>query len=146
LSIDDVYILQQNDEIVCACALWEQSDFKQYVVQKYNGFLKLARKFSKKSTLLGRPFPHEGKPLEFPHLTLFLAKNDDAEYYKAMLANIENIITEKYDMFLIGLTKNNAKILMFEKRKTLSFISKIYLISEETQKTSGKVHVECGVL
>jgi hypothetical protein len=146
LSIDDVYILQQNDEIVCACALWEQSDFKQYVVQKYNGFLKLARTFSQKSTLLGRPFPHEGKPLKFPHLTLFLAKNDDAEYYKTMLANIENIITEKYDMFLIGLTKNNAKILLFEKRKTLSFISKIYLISEETQKISGKVHVECGVL
>jgi len=146
LSIDDVYILQQNNEIVCACALWEQSDFKQYVVHKYNGILKLARMFSKKSSLFGRPFPHERKPLEFPHLTLFLAKNDEAGYYKTMLANIENIISEKYDMLLIGLTKNNAKFPLFEKRKTLSFTAKLYLISEETPKLSGNFHVECGVL
>ena len=146
LSVDDVYILQKNDEIVCACALWEQSGFKQYIIKRYNGFMKLARKCYKKTTLLGRPFPHVGKPLEFPHLTLFFAKNDDATYYKTMLANIENIIAEKYDMFLIGLTKNNAKYTLFEKRKTLSFLSKIYIISEETPKLSGKMHIECGVL
>ena len=146
LSVDDVYILRQNGEIVCACALWEQSGFKQYIVQKYNGILNFARKCSKKPTLLGRPFPPIGKTLEFPYLTLFLAKNDDTEYYKIMLANIENIISEKYDMFLIGLTKNNVKFPLFDKRKKLSFVSKLYLISEETPHLSDKVHVECGVL
>ena len=147
LSIDHVYILQQRDEIVCACALWEQSDFKQYVIQKYNGFLKLVRKFSKKSTMLGRPFPQVGQPLKFPYLTLFLAKNDDTEYYKIMLANIENVISEKkYDMFLIGLTNNSGKYSLFEKRKALSFVSKLYIISEKTPKLSEKIHVECGML
>jgi len=146
LSIDDVYILQKNAEIVCACALWEQSSYRQYIIQKYNGFLKLARKLSKKSTLFGRPFPHEGIPLKFPYLTLFLAKNDDAECYKVMLGNIENVISEKYNMFLIGLTKNSAKLPLLKNRKTLSFASKLYLVSEETPKLSEKVHVECGVL
>jgi len=148
LPIDDVYILQDGNEIVCACALWEQSSYKQYVVQKYNGILKFMSKLPKLlSALTGYiPFPQEGKVLKFPTLTLFLAKDDNKEYYQTMLANLENIISEKYDMFLIGLTKNNGKFPLFEKRKGLSFISKLYLISDKMPNLSYKVHVECGVL
>jgi len=156
LSLDDVYILRQNNEILCVCALWEQSGYKQYVVRKYNGILKLAKNFPEISSLFGYiPFPREGEVVKFPTLTLFLAKDDNSEYYQPMLANIENIISEKYDMFLIGLAENNSKFALFEKRKTLSFASKLYLISDEMPKMpkilkipkiSDKIHVECGML
>lgn len=147
LYIEDFYLLEKEGVILCTCALWEQASYKQYIVKQYNSILKLASKIPYLPKILGYiSLPEPGKILRFPILTLFMAKNDDEKYYKAMLSHIENVVYESYGMFLIGLTESSNKYQIFLKKKSLRFISRLYLFISENPPVFKKVHVECGML
>ena len=147
LSAQDFYLLEKDGEILCTCALWEQTGYKQYIVKKYNGILNLLSKIPSLPKLFGYiPLPKTGEALRFPTLTLFMAKNDEEKYYKTMMAFIENVICENYNMFLIGLTESSEKFKFFTKRKSLHFTSRLYLIAAQNLPVLEKIHVECGML
>ena len=147
LNTQDFYLLENDSKILCLCALWEQSSYKQYIVKKYNGILNLLSKIPDLPKLFGYiPLPKTDEVLRFPTLTFFTAKNNKKEYYKTMMLHIENVICKNYKMFLIGLAEDNEKFEIFAKRKNLRFTSRLYLIAPKNPPVLEKIHVECGML
>ncbi|MBQ8235064.1 MAG: hypothetical protein IJZ37_00085 [Clostridia bacterium] len=153
LHYSDFYLLENNDELLACAALWNQSDYKQYVVKKYRGLMKAARAVN---PLLGAlqyiHLPRENEPLDFPMLSFALCKNDQEDYYRILLHEIKKEIKKSYGMFVIGLPKEHFATPILERLPGISFETKLYEItfpwSEKKGRTAvpEKIYPECGLL
>lgn len=148
LKLDDCYIIERNSEIVAFGALWEQTSYKQYVVTKYNGYMKVLKKLSKFSEWLGYiSIPKEDIPLKFPTITLAFSKDNKEGYYKALIQGLAREVEKKYKMFVIGLNSEDTNINIFENMKHLSFDSELYFVKYDRDINSELVaRMECGML
>ena len=153
LSIEDFYLLLDGERIVATAALWKQTGYKQYVVKKYRGIMRLARMANPiLSACRYIKLPKENRPLDFPMLSFFISQNDDEGYYRMMLNEIKKEIASSYDMFVIGLPRDHFAAPMLDKLPSISFETKLYEIkfpwSEQPYKTPDpkKAFFECGLL
>ena len=153
LSIEDFYLLLDGESIVAAAALWNQTEYKQYVVKRYGRLMKLAHVFNPLlSAFRYIRLPKENEPLEFPMLAFFLCKNNDADNYRIFLSEIKQEISKNYGMFVIGLHDSHFARPIMDKLPSVSFETKLYEIrfpwSEQAYKSPDpqKVFLECGLL
>lgn len=150
LSIQDCFILEDKGEIVAFGALWNQKDYKQYIVTRYSGYMKLFRKFSKITEIMGYiPIPRENEILDFPTLTMFYSKDNNCDLYNLFLYKIAGKIKENYSMFVIGMASNHPNNEIYKKIRCIKFNSHIYYANNEKNIVLDKnlpVHIECGLL
>ncbi len=153
LGAEDFYILKNGKEIIAAGALWNQSGYRQYIVKKYRGIMKLARCFNPILSLLGYiRLPKENENIDFPMLSFFLAKNDNEDYYKAFLNGIVREVKKNYGMFVIGTTESYFADGIYKKLKSIRFDTEIYSIEffsgveRSKQIAKDKLWLECGLL
>lgn len=127
LSVTDFYILFDESRIVAAAALWNISEYKQYVVKKYRGIMKAARLFNPILPLLGYVrLPKENVTMDFPMLSFFLSTDDCREYYESFLNEINREIKKSYGMYVIGLPRTHFATEIFSRKRCISFNTKIY--------------------
>ncbi len=153
LRVDDFYLLLDGECIVATAALWNQTEYKQYVVKRYGRLMKLARICNPLlSALRYIKLPRENEPLDFPMLSFFLVKNDNAEHYRIFLSAIKQEIAKRYDKFVIGLPEGHFAALILDRLPSISFETKLYELrfpwSEQTYQTLNlqNVFIECGLL
>ena len=153
LRAEDFYLLLDGDRIVAAAALWNQTAYKQYVVKRYRGPMKLARLANPLLSVLGYiRLPKENAPLDFPMLSFLITQNDSEEYYRIFLHEIKREIAKKYGMFVIGLHEGHFAFPILEKLPSVSFETKLYAIGfpwsgqKIRQPDLKKVFFECGLL
>ena len=153
LGVEDFYLLLDGESIVATAALWNQTEYKQYVVKRYGRIIKLARIFNPfLSAFRYIKLPKENEPLDFPMLAFFLCKNDNADNYLIFLNEIKREISKKYGMFVFGLSDGHYARPFADKLPSISFETKLYEIkfpwSEQTYKTPNpeKSFFECGLL
>ena len=153
LHISDFYLLLDGKSIVATAALWNQTEYKQYIVKRYGRVMKLARIFNPVlSALRYIKLPKENEPLDFPMLAFFLCKNDDTEVCRIFLNEIKREIARDYGMFVIGLPDSHFGRPIMDKLPSISFKTELYEIkfpwSEQKYKEpdSKKVFWECGLL
>ncbi len=153
LAVDDFYLLLDGDAIIAAGALWNQTEYKQYVVKRYGRLMKLARVMNPLLSALGYiKLPRENEPLDFPMLSFFLCKNDDTDIYRIFLREITHEIAEKYGMFVIGLPREHFAAPILDRLQSISFETELYAIefpwSKQVYKTpdAKKAFFECGLL
>ena len=153
LSIEDFYLLLDGDRIVATAALWNQTEYKQYVVKKYRGMMRLARMANPiLSALRYCKLPKENEPLNFPMLSFFLSQNDNEDYYRILLGEIKKEIAKSYGMLVIGLPKGHFAAPMLDRIPSIGFETKLYEIrfpwSGQAYRTvkSQKAFFECGLL
>ena len=93
LRAEDFYLLLDGESIVATAALWNQTEYKQYVVKRYRKIMKLARIFNPLlSAFRYINLPKENEPLDFPMLAFFLCKNDNTDNYLIFLNDIKRKI------------------------------------------------------
>ena len=137
LSIDDFYLLEHNNEILCVCALWRQEDYKQYGVKRYNG---VARIFS-----FLPAFPKVGEAIESPIISLLISKDENIKYYTEMLRRISNAIAPQSKLYTVGATQHTVLFDILSQRVPAArFDSTIYTLN--TPSSNGKIHIEGGLL
>jgi hypothetical protein len=150
LMLKDCYMLEKNGEILAFGALWNQSSYKQYIVEKYNGYMKILKYFSPIAEKFGYiKMPKEKEILDFPTLTLFYSKENNREYYLSFLNNIACEIGEKYGMFIYGISSGHPNNEIFTRLRTINFKSMIFCTAFEKGKRldmDNHVHLECGLL
>lgn len=155
LTYHDFYLLMEGDKILAAAALWDQSDYKQYIVKKYTGAAKLIRLLNPLLYTLGFTgirLPKEGVPLKVPMLSFFLSRHDNETYYRILLSEIAREIRKVYPMFVIGLPKTHFATPIYEKLPTVSFDTKLYAMtfpwkaSSEVKVNPNSLQPECGLL
>ena len=153
LSIEDFYLLLEGERIVATAALWNQTAYKQYVVKKYRGLMKLARLANPLlSALRYIQLPKENQSLDFPMLSFFISQNDNEEYYRIMLSEIKHEIARSYGMFVIGLPRAHFAAPMLDQLPSISFETKLYEIKlpwsahSDTAPDLRNIQPECGLL
>ena len=155
LKIEDFYILENSGNILGVAALWNQTNYRQYIVKKYRGIFKFIRILNPVLSRLGYiSMPKENEVLNFPMLSFFITKDNDMNYYKIFLNNINKIISKEYGIYVIGAHKDSLQNDIYKKLRNLHFNSKIYLL--DTSNIRGKVeesfdnnmqfNLECGML
>ena len=153
LKYSDFYLLTEGSHIVAAASLWVQTDYKQYVVKKYRGIMKLARIVNPLMRALGYiRLPKENDPLRFPMLSFFLCRNDDPEYYRVFFGEIKKEVQKEHEMLVIGLPRNHFASLMLDKLPSVHFDTRLYEISfpwsdRKLRKANpDNIYPECGLL
>ena len=153
LHIGDFYLLLEGERIAATAALWNQTAYKQYVVKKYRGLMKLARAANPiLSVLRYIRLPKENEPLEFPMLSFLSSRNDSEEYYRILLHEIRKEIAKSYGMFVIGLPKNHFAAPLLDRLPSISFETKLYEIKLPWSKAPPQtpdpknLYPECGLL
>lgn len=150
LSISDCYILEDQGRILAFGALWDQSDYKQYIVTRYTGYMKFFKRFSKFTEIMGYiPIPKENEILNFPTLTMFYSKDNKSHYYNLFLYEIAKEIKKKYKMFIIGMTATHPNDSIYKKIRCIKFKSCIYYANNGMDiilDHNKPVHIECGLL
>jgi hypothetical protein len=150
LNLDDCYVLERKGEILAFGALWNQKGFKQYIVEGYSKTLKMIRKFSFISGILGYiEMPEETKELDFPILSFFYSKDGSMEYYNCFLNQIAQSMRKKYKMFVIGISDDDPADKLYKRIRTINFKSKIYCADFSREFNFDKTRqkrIECGML
>jgi hypothetical protein len=153
LHISDFYLLLDGENIIATAALWKQTEYKQYIVKRYGGVMKIARIFNPMlSALRYIKLPKANEPLDFPMLAFFLSKDDNADNYRIFLNEIKREISKDYGMFVIGLSDSHFARPIMDKLPSISFKTEIYEIkfpwSEQGYKDPDpqSVYLECGLL
>ncbi len=153
LRVQDFYLLLDGESIVATAALWNQTEYKQYVVKRYGRLMKLAHVFNPLlSAFRYIRLPQENEPLDFPMLAFFLCKNDNVDNYRIFLSEIKREISKDYGMFVIGLPDSHFAKPIMDKLPSISFKTEIYEIkfpwSEQKYKIPNpkRSFFECGLL
>ena len=116
LYIEDFYILEDDHEIKACGAVWNVSSYKQLMIKKFKGIMKLARLFNPVLSLLAFPtFKKENEPYDYPVLSFFLSKDDDEDCYRILFHRIKNEIRKNYTLFAVGVTSDHPVASVLEK-------------------------------
>lgn len=153
LACHNFYLLLDGAKIVACGALWNQVSYKQYIVKKYRGLMKLARFANPFLSALGYiQLPKENEPLDIAMLSFFLSKHDNEANYRIFLKEIRSEIAKSHAIFVLGLPKKHFAAPMLDKLPNISFETKLYEITfpwcEQTyQKVApSTILPECGLL
>lgn len=153
LKAEDFYVLKKGNKILAVGALWNQTEYRQYLVKKYKGIMKIARCLNPFLKLFGYiELPKENENINFPMLSFFISKDDNEEYYKAFLNNIAKEIKKQYGMFVIGTAENSFANNIYKKLRNIHFDTKIYSIDfilgngQKIKINREKIWLECGLL
>ncbi len=153
LSAEDFYILSKNGSILAVGALWNQRDYKQYVVKRYGGIYRLARRFNFLLNALSYiKLPEQNFPLDFPTLSFMLFRDGKEEYFKAFFNAIAEAAKKRYGMLVIGLPEAHFAAKYLNALPKISFDTLLYSISfpqsgNTTEKVErNSVRPECGLL
>lgn len=147
------YLLLDGSGIVACGALWNQVSYKQYIVKKYRGIMKLARIANPLLSSLGYiRLPKENEPLDIAMLSFFLSKDENELSYRIFLKEVRKEIAKSYAIFVLGLPRKHFAAPMLDKLPNISFETKLYEITFPWSKQSYKsvdprtLFPECALL
>jgi hypothetical protein len=149
LKTSDCYIMEKDGEITAFGGLWDQTDYKQYIITKYAGALRGLSKLGRVGEMLGYiPMPKENEVLKFPTLSLFISKDGNKEYYEQFLACVSKEVSKNYKMFVVGVAEKNKMNEIYKKYRCLKFDSLLFLIDFNNKNIAleNDIHIECGLL
>ena len=154
LTREHFYCLRSaNSEILAAGALWDQTSYKQYIVQGYRGIFKLLRPVSRLLPHIGIPqLPEPGSVLKFFTLSFWAVKEQSPAIFKIFLHHVTRITTD-YPFFFVGIHERSPLCPVLEKHPHISYGSKVYVVTWDEQQQSLNqlehhrgIYLECGML
>lgn len=153
----DFYILHDHRGEITACgAVWDQKEYKQYMVRGYKGFLKIIAPFSGVLPVFGFPdtLSKPGTLLDFFTLSYWAVKDNRPVFFKHFLKNISGCSRAKdYRFFVLGIHEANPFKKVLTRIPHFGYRSKIYLV--DWDKSEDKLsrldrdrvpYLECGTL
>ncbi len=153
LSWGDFCMLLDGENIIATAALWNQTAYKQYMVKRYGGIMKLARISNPLlSALRYVKLPKENEPLDFPMLSFFLVKEDDADLCRILLKEVAHVISRSYGMFVIGFPEDHFAFPILNQLPGISFETRIYGLQFPWSRQTYVIpdphnaYFECGLL
>jgi len=130
LRLDDILIAERDGEIVGTAALWDQSAYKQSVVQGYTGWLRLCAPF----------LPRAGHHIRSAYASLVCVANDDERVLARLLREVYNrAVARRFDYLVVGLDARDPALAVVRRYPHVSYPSRLYLGS---WPNGGFAHVE----
>jgi hypothetical protein len=144
----DVFTLSDpQGNILAACLLWNQQDYKQYIITEYQGIYKLLQRLPLK--LCGYPpLPLPNTPANYACVTMLYYVDFDPELTRYFLEKVAES-AKKYDFLMLGLFANHPLETVFTQIKHVKYQSRLYLVSWDNQPyhlDERPVNLEVGLL
>ncbi|MCA9403031.1 MAG: hypothetical protein KC897_04560 [Candidatus Omnitrophica bacterium] len=152
LTIADVFVMEEGAEIIAAGAVWDQSAYKQYVVNSYSGGLKLLAALPWVTRLCGLPpLPAPGETVRFYTLGRWAVRDNDARIFDTFLDQIMQSAAA-YPLCLVGVHEGHPLRERLQRRRYVRYDSEVYLVNWESKSSPVNdlkpltVYLECGAL
>jgi hypothetical protein len=130
LGIEDLRIARRDHEIVGVMGLWDQTAYKQTVVQGYSGWLKAAAPlWNSSAALFGRnALPRPGEELRSAYASLICVANDDTAVFAGLLREIYNLAASRgFSHLLLGLDARDPLLRVARDYAHVLYPSRFYL-------------------
>lgn len=131
-SLDDFYLLVDNeDQIIAAGALWDQRSFKQHLVAGYRGTFRLLYPLSFLFPVFGYPrLPRIGTTLNYATLSFWAVRDDDPLLFRQFLSGIRRA-ARRYDFLFLGMSEREHLIDVVQRVPHISYGSRLYIVYYE---------------
>lgn len=155
ISQNDFYIATKGSKIVGVIAKWDQDQFKQTRIIRYNRKMRIAKPFiNLASRFLNIPhLPDEGELLHYFHAAFPITKENNTFILSELLSTIASDEENRsYDYFTIGLTKNDPLVEAVKQFSHREYRAKMYVVSfdktaEDIRFLKGRTpYLELGTL
>lgn len=123
-NIKDFYIAIKDDNIIGVVGTWDQSRFKQIIINGYKGKMKYISKFN---DLFHLNIPKVSENIRLLYANLITIKNNDPNIFRSLITKIclDNI---KFQYLSIGLHENDQLGNAFKKMKYIKYSSRLYIV------------------
>ncbi len=152
LAITDAFLLEEAGEIVAAGAVWDQSGYKQYVVNGYSAGLNILAGAPWLAKLCGLPpLPRPGETVRYFTLSRWAVRDNDPELFDTFLDQVMTAARD-YPVCLVGVHQGHPLRERLRRRKHIRYDSQVYLVNWEQQSQAVRdlkpmtVYLECGAL
>lgn len=155
LNLKDINVYLSNGEIMGLMGSWNQSSFKQTIIDSYNPLMKLARPvinsiFRIKGFLT--PLPKEGEKLNYSCGAIIAIKDNDSKIFTSLIDScLHNLAQNNIPLFMVGLHSLDSLNDLAKKYNLINFKTRIYNVSwnqeNRTKDLDGRVpYLELGSL
>jgi hypothetical protein len=130
LRIEDLRVARRNGEIIGVAGLWDQSAYKQTVVQGYSGWLKAAAPlYNLTAPWIGHAaLPRPGAKVGSVYAAFVCIANDEAQVFSALLRELYNLAHSRgFDYLMLGLDVRDPLLPIAKKYAHVLYASRLYL-------------------
>jgi len=125
----DFVSVQRDGEIVGVAGLWDQSAYKQTVIDAYDRLLATARPFYNLVTR-GPRLPRPGSALRTAYGSFFCAKDDDPSIARELIAQLLQLAAERrLDHLLLGFSSRDPLLAAARAFRPIEYRSDIYTVA-----------------
>jgi hypothetical protein len=132
--VQDLLIARYRDRILGVLGLWDQSAYKQTVVQSYADSLRRLRPFyNLAARAVGvRPLPAIGQHIHSAYASFVCVADDDPDVFAALLRQVYHLAVERGLAYLmIGLTERDPLLAIASRYPHIAYHSRLYVASWE---------------
>ena len=152
LNTSNIYLAIQNNNIVGTLGIWNQTDFRQWIITKYSLRLKYLKPIINVWQILNKKptFPPENKTINYKTISLFITQNNNPDIAKLLLNKaIAHKRTNIY--YALGLFENSEWLtkIKFNNTKLTNILYFVFWKPSEPFVTDANIknlYIEAGSL
>lgn len=136
-SINDLYVAKRKKKILAVAGTWNQINYKQMIVNQYNGKMKFIRPIYNTVAKIFRSaqLPEPSKPINIINVSFIAIDNNNPEIFRILLQNIHNDSADKKFSYLaIGLHSQDPLLKVTEEYPRINYKSKIFAATIDGQQ------------
>lgn len=139
LSVEDIFLAFRNDILVGTMALWDQSEFKQWIVKGYGDFLRTMRPLiNVYCNIVHKPsLPPINYTIPYKIISLQCIKNNDNEVFISLLQQLNSEAAKSRCLLSAGFMASDPLYKYF-KFPSVKLKSNIFVLS--WKETESKVY------
>lgn len=154
-QVRDFFVAHREGEIVGLLGLWDQSAYKQSVVQSYHDYLRwLKPVYNVGSRLIGaQSLPAIGEHIRSAYASFICVARDDLRVFRALLRHAYVLATERgYAYLMLGLAERDPLLPVAVEYPHISYHSRLYTVCWEDardfhERLDGRVpYIEIAAL
>ena len=129
--VEDFLLAYQAGRLVGVLGLWDQSAYKQTVVQAYNGLLgRLRPLYNFAGRFIGlRPLPPPGRAIPFAYAGFICLVDNDPAIFRVLLRRVYNLAAERgYAYLMIGLSERDPLLAEVRRYWHIPYYSRLYTV------------------
>jgi hypothetical protein len=149
LNNKDFYFIKENDEIIAAGALWDQSSYKQLKVVSYSGAIKMFYWLRKPLSWLNIfHFVKTGENIKYKTMSYWAVKDNNKTYFDLFVSQVRKELGKEEYLF-VGLHETDPNNKTASRLSRFKYKSWLYLVSKSEHGNSYTVKtpfIEIGML
>ncbi len=129
--LDDFILARRHGQIVGVIGLWDQSSYKQTVVQAYHGSLRWLRPFYNLGARLvgAQPLLPPGQAIHFAYASFICVADNDPDIFRVLLRQVYNLAAERgYAYLMVGLSSRDPLLAVARRYVHIPYYSRLYTV------------------